>query len=313
MPNYKDPSEIQMENGRTMADYIRRGPNGLRGVVVGKATAGGTPVNYDPHDMTRVRINIIDPDGKGTSDVAISEFTHDRVNAAMAKANEAIPGDDIESIRERAAMVFEELAKMTKSSGVQRVPAKKTNAVVALPKVEQEPDDGEAEIISELQEEVQQNTTVVQAGPPVDKIDRNYSPMEAFGLKKRSPVPAQNNTAGTTSAARIGPPQKLVYFEKEGIGTVPAFFHDVIISLTPTDEYGLEESGFIVLVYDLRFEQNAARWFPPANDPYQRPWAAQINGDARLFLVHTTGFQYVYDNREYCILMVERAVTSTGL
>ena len=112
---------------------------------------------------------------------------------------------------------------------------------------------------------------------------------------------------------RVGPPQKLVYFEKEGIGTVPAFFHDVLVSLTATDEYGLEESGFIVLIYDLRFEQNAARWFPPANDPYQRPWAAQINDDARLYLVHTTGFQYVYDNREYCVLMVERAVTSTGL
>jgi hypothetical protein len=104
-----------------------------------------------------------------------------------------------------------------------------------------------------------------------------------------------------------------VYFEKEGIGTVPAFFHDVIIALTPLDEYGLEESGFMVLIYDLRFEQNAARWFPPANDPYQRPWAAQINDDKRLYLVHTTGFQYVYDNREYCVLMVERAVTSTEM
>jgi hypothetical protein len=62
-------------------------------------------------------------------------------------------------------------------------------------------------------------------------------------------------------------------------------------------------------VYDLRFEQAAARWFPPADDPYKRPWAVQINNDRRLYLVHTTGFQYVYDDREFCILMVEKAVT----
>lgn len=307
---YKDPSEIQMENGRTMADYIRRGPAGLRGVVVGKATAGGTPVNYDPHDMSKVRINIVDPNGKGTSDIALSEFTSDRLNTAISKANETIVGDDIESIRERAAMVFEEMAKMAKS-GVQRVPAKKTNAIVAPPPAPAPAPEEEEEIVNELEEEIQQRIT--PPGPPIEKIDRNYSPMAAFGLKKKTPSPTQNTAAIAGHPQRVGPPQKLVYFEKEGIGTVPAFFHDVLVSLTPTDEYGLEESGFIVLIYDLRFEQNAARWFPPANDPYQRPWAAQISDDKRLYLVHTTGFQYVYDNREYCILTVERAVTSTGL
>lgn len=305
---YKDPSEIQMENGRTMADYMRRGPAGLRGVVVGKATAGGTPVNYDPHDMSKVRINIIDPNGKNTTDISLSEFTPDRLNAAMAKASETIAGDDIESIRERAAMVFEEMANMAKS-GVQRVPSKRTNALPApLPPPEED------EIVNELEEEIQQTFAPAPSSPPIEKIDRNYSPMAAFGLKKKTTAPMQNAVASTGGhAQRVGPPQKLVYFEKEGIGTVPAFFHDVIVSLTATDEYGLEESGFLVLVYDLRFEQNAARWFPPANDPYNRPWAAQISDDRRLYLVHTTGFQYVYDSREYCILMVEKAVTSTGL
>lgn len=312
MPNYKDPSEIQMENGRTMADYMRRGPHGLRGVVVAKATAGGTPVNYDPHDMTKVRINIVDPNGNSTNNIAISDFTPDRMNTALAKANEQFPGDDIDSVRERAAMVFEELAKMSKS-GVQRVPIKKTNALPAPPPNEDDTDD--IEIVEELENEVQQHIQPppVPAGPPLDKIDRAYSPLAAFGLKKKQAPPMQTTASSAAHNTRVGPPQKLVYFEKEGIGTVPAFFHDVIVSLTPTDEYGLEESGFMVLIYDLRFEQNAARWFPPANDPYQRPWAAQISDDARLFLVHTTGFQYVYDSREYCVLMVERAVTSTGL
>jgi hypothetical protein len=64
----------------------------------------------------------------------------------------------------------------------------------------------------------------------------------------------------------------------------------------------------MVLIYDLRFEQSDARWFPPANDPYQRPWAVKINDDRRLYLVHTTGFQYVYDNIEFCVLLVEKAL-----
>ena len=129
--------------------------------------------------------------------------------------------------------------------------------------------------------------------------------MAAFGLKKQSgnPVPT---AAATTHKA--GPPQKLLYFEKEGIGAVPAFFHDVIVSVAQVSPDSAEENGFIVLIYDLRFEQNAARWFPPSNDPYQRPWAVQISDDRRLYLVHTTGFQYVYDNREYCVLLVERAL-----
>jgi hypothetical protein len=203
-------------------------------------------------------------------------------------------------------MVFEEMANMAKSS-VQRVPSKRTNALPAPPPQPPQPaQDTEEKLVQELEEEIQQ--TFTPPLPPLEKIDRNYSPMAAFGLKKKTTAPMQSSAASPAHSHRCGPPQKLVYFEKEGIGTVPAFFHDVIVSLTATDEYGLEESGFLVLIYDLRFEQNAARWFPPANDPYKRPWAAQISDDQRLYLVHTTGFQYVYDNREYCVLLVERAL-----
>jgi hypothetical protein len=309
MPAYQDPAAVKLESGRSMADAIRRGPYGLRGVVVGKATAGGTPVNYDPHDMSKVRINIINED-KQVSSIGFDQMTQDRVNAAVAAAEQKLPGDDIDTIRERAAMVFEELAKMNKSS-VQKTPVRRQP--VSAPPDEEDYD--EIEIVEELQEEISRPSPppVPAVAPPIDKIDRGYSPMAAFGLKKKSTAPTQVSGSGVTTGSRVGPPQKLVYFEKEGIGTVPAFFHDIIVSTAPADDESIEESGFMVLIYDLRFEQNAARWFPPANDPYQRPWAVQINEDSKLYLVHTTGFQYVYDNREYCILLVERAVMSTGI
>jgi hypothetical protein len=297
---YGDPASTRLENGRSMAELMRGGPKGLRGVIVAPSTAGGLPVNFDPHDRSKITINVIDPNGSNVGGLRLDQISNDAMELASSRAKEQYPGNDINSVRERAAMVFEELAKMEKA-GVQRVPVKRSAPV--LPPQRTAPPD-EAELLSALQAEAEQPPQL----PPIEKIDRNYSPMAAFGLKKQT---LQPHAAASAPAHRAGPPQKLVYFEKEGIGTVPAFFHDVIVAVSRAEMDSADESGFIVLIYDLRFEQNAARWFPPSNDPYQRPWAAQINDDTRLYLVHTTGFQYVYDNREYCVLRVERAIQST--
>jgi DNA-binding transcriptional regulator YiaG len=303
MSNYQDPAAVRMEDGRTMADYMRRGPHGLKGVVVAAATRGGTPVNFDPHDASKTVIHIVDPSGRASGTITFDKFTKENVVRASAAAQQKYPGDDIDSVRERAAMAFEELAKIA-NSGVQTVNKPKAVATSQSP-TRLEAD--EENIVTELREETRHEP----APPPIDKIDRDYSPMAAFGLRRKTTSLSAGQSAAPTNS-RIGPPQKLVYFEKEGIGTVPAFFHDAIVATTPTDDDELEESGFLVLIYDLRYEQNAARWFPPSSDPYQRPWAAQINDDNKLYLVYTTGFQYVYDSREYCILRVERAVISSG-
>jgi hypothetical protein len=311
MSGYGDPSLERLSNGRSMTDLMRGGPKGLRGVVVAPSTPGGIPVNFNPHDRSKIHINVVDPDGSNLTGLSLSQMDSRAVEQAMASAAELVPGNDINSIRERTAVAFEELAKIAKSN-VQRVPVKTAASrppVLRPPKPEpaEVTDDGEEQVLSELEHELEQQRQMTAAAqsPPIEKIDRNYSPMAAFGLKRQT-LPAQQTVSAP--AQKSGPPQKLVYFEKEGIGTVPAFFHDVIISISRKEPDSPEESGFIVLIYDLRFEQNAARWFPPSNDPYQRPWAAQISDDRRLYLVHTTGFQYVYDNREYCVLLVERAL-----
>lgn len=325
MPQYGDPAKERLQNGRSMAELMRGGPRGLKGVVVAPSNGGGTPVNFNPHDRDAIAINV-EPDG-ANSQLTLGQMTAERVSQALAAANNAVQGNDIESIRERAAVAFEELAKISKS-GVQRVPVKQ--AAFASPRpskpqvhptsaVNTEQDDDETyAMIAELDAEVdalqqqyghQPNPLIKQpALPPIEKIDRSYSPMAAFGLKKQPvQIPATQQPV-ITKTAHVGPPQKLLYFEKEGIGTVPAFFHEVLVNVTRQEIDNPEESGFLVLIYDLRFEQNAARWFPPSNDPYGRPWAVQISDDNRLYLVHTTGFQYVYDSREYCVLLVERAV-----
>ena len=304
MAQYDDPANVRLGNGRAMSELMRGGPKGIRGVVVSPSTPGGVPANFNPHDKNNIKINI-EPDGPNGSSLMLSDITADMTQTAVDKANSQITGNDINAMRERAAMAFEELAKMANSS-VKRVP----NKAVPPPVPKATAPSGVAAAMSEAQmlTELEETATTLRAEPPlppIEKIDRTYSPMAAFGLKKPPPAAATPVVAKSTTS---GPPQKLVYFEKEGIGTVPAFFHEVLISVSRPDPEIPEESGFIVLIYDIRFEQSAARWFPPANDPYHRPWAVQINDDRRLYLVNTTGFQYVYDGREYCVLQVEKAL-----
>jgi hypothetical protein len=303
---YTDPSQVRMENGRSLAELMRRGPNGLRGVVVAKATAGGNPEGFDPHDRSRIEIHV-EPDG-GNATLTLDKITADAVDKAIAVAKQTVKGDDINSIRERAAVAFEELARIAKSN-VKRVPVKQADAPPRVQRDVAPEVTEERELLEELEQEVQELRNFEPprpAAPPIDKIDRGYSPMAAFGLKKGPMATTTAPVVAKSSAS--GPPQKLVYFEKEGIGTVPAFFHDVLVNVARPEPDSPEESGFIVLVYDVRFEQSAARWFPPSNDPYARPWAAKISDDNRLYLVHTTGFQYIYDSREYCVLRVEKAL-----
>lgn len=284
MSGYKDPTKETLSNGMSIA-AVMRGDKGMKGVIVSPAGVDGRATGFNPHDKSTISINI-EPDSGNGQTLALSQFTKESVSAALKAAKEKIPGTDIHSIRERTAVAFEELSKIANSGVVKK--AVSTSAKPAAPPIEEE--------------------RVPEEETFHEPVDRTYSPMAAFGLKKSKQVPTAI-PAPTRASREIGPPTKLLYFEKEGIGTVPAFFHDVVIDVNFDDEE-LIETGFIVLVYDLRYEQAAARWFPPANDPYNRPWALQVSNDRRLYLVQPSGFQYVYDNREFCVLSVIKAVTS---
>lgn len=290
MNGYKDPAKETLSNGLSIASVVR-GSKDMKGVIVAPAGVDGRSTGFDPHNKSSIVINV-EPDSGNGQTLSLSQFTRESVKTAIDNARAKITGNDINSIRERAAVAFEELAKINNSGVV-----KKAAAVSAAP--------APAPVPAPQREPAAVAAPAVE--PETEAVDRSYSPMAAFGLKKAKATPA---TPATNRAAKdAGPPTKLLYFEKEGIGTVPAFFHDVVIDVN-FDDSALVETGFIVLVYDLRYDQATARWFPPAHDPYQRPWALQISNDRRLYLVQTTGFQYVYDDREFCVLSVEKAVTA---
>lgn len=292
---YKDPNKEMLGNGRSMADMMRRAPGGIQGAIIAKANNGGTPVNFNPHDRNALAVTIVDADGRGSQNLRLSDITKENMAAAISAVNNRVEDTgDIEATRERAALVFEELAKQS------RTVVKKAVAVdQAPPQMFQPPSQAPQSVAPVAYEQVAQ---------PAPRIDAEYSPMAAFGLKRQARAPSHVSGARPAVDEMAPPPKKLVYFEKEGIGTIHGFFHDVIVRLYD-DVDDAEQKGFIVLIYDLRFPQNAARWFPPANDPYGRPWALKMDDDSRLYLVHTTGFQYVYDAREYCVLLVEQSLT----
>jgi hypothetical protein len=287
---YKDPSEEILTNGRSMADMMRRGPGGIRGAIIAPANKGGTPINFDPHDRTNIAVQVVDPDGRGSQKLVLSAINKEAMDAAIVKAEQQVPQTgDINSIRERAAVIFEELAKQSHSVSKRPAvpPPRPAKSAATQPPAQ---------------------TTEEFTPPTPAQIDPDFSPMAAFGFKKQSrPAPA-SSAVSRRDDDDAPAPQKLVYFEKEGIGTIHGFFHDVIVRVYDEDESDAHR-GFIVLIYDLRFPQNAARWFPPAHDPYQRPWALKVTDDNRLYLVHSTGFQYVYNSREFCILLIEQFVT----
>lgn len=298
---YKDPSKEILANGRSMADMMRRGPGGIRGAIISPANTGGTPVNFNPHDKSNVAVQIVDPDGHGSQKLQLSAITKDAMAAATAAADARVGNAaDIETQRERAAVIFEELAKQSKSV------VKKAVVVKSSPQSTQHaPTSPTSAPLAEQVSAPEYEAAAISAPP---RIDHEYSPMVAFGLSRRPRHSADSTYVRGADPSLATAPQKLVYFEKEGIGTIHGFFHDVIVRVHDYDDDS-PQKGFIVLIYDLRFPQNAARWFPPANDPYGRPWALKVDDDNRLYLVHTTGFQYVYDSREYCVLLIEQALT----
>ena len=276
---YTDPSQETLANGMPVASVMRN-PT-LKGVIVSPAGVDGRSTGFDPHDRSNIDINIVNPDGTKVQTLHVAQLTKNALRHAVDAAKHKVPGNDIASVRERAAMAFEELAALSPGLGGKK-------AAVVVPPAP---------------------PPVPQAMPATTaEVDRSYSPMAAFGLNPATSAAGSTaqKPAIVPAVRKSGPPTQRVYFEKYGLGTVPALFHDVIIELFADDSDG----GFIVLVYDLGFEQAMTRWFPPADDPYKRPWAMQVQDENKLYLVHTTGFQFVYDNHEFCLLNVEKAINA---
>ncbi len=251
----------------------------LNGTVIPRATRGGVPVGTHIHDTRGAEI-VIDPHIPGQSTVVkLANVTAASLSRAVSKIDNSIPDDgDIRTSRLRASATFFALNDQQAQSGVA--------AAVEIP---------EADYVAVPRP---MNQQPMQPGPATR---RTASPLTAFDQPQRRPqMPQQAPPFQQQYQPQdlVGPPTIEVVFELEQFGTLPARYHDVVI-----------ETGFIVLVFDNR-HVGSMKYFPKANTGDTNPrMAMAITGANAVYLVATTGLQFIHDQQEYCILLIEQ----TGL
>jgi hypothetical protein len=134
---------------------------------------------------------------------------------------------------------------------------------------------------------------------PMQPTPRNrvVSPLQALHAAT-APVAAAAN-GHLVASDPVQAPTCEALFEIEHFGTLTAYYHDIVVS-----------PGFMVLVYDTRC-RNANRYFPEVQTGEKVPQLAlHIKGGSEIYLVQTTGIQYIYKEYEFCVLLVERQVTA---
>ena len=131
------------------------------------------------------------------------------------------------------------------------------------------------------------------------------SPLGAFSGATRQQAPQQTAT-GIPSDSKVqgdpGPPLQIVTIEREHFGKMDAPYHDVLV-----------RRGFVVLVYDTR-HVGSIKYFPEPADPgtVTPAMAIHIHGSTQVHRVQTTGIQFVHNDLEYCLLLVETTAELDG-
>jgi hypothetical protein len=268
---YRDPSTERLEDGRDVTSRIGQTSHGMRGTIIPRATSGGIPRGTHPHDMQNVELTI-DPHIIGQSSIVrLADINAQVLQEASQMAGQQTPEpDSIELQRLRGSAVLHNVSTITRGPG--RAPAS--------------PQAGQATIPA---------PNLARHGQPAPRMIR---PLQAFAHRGQQTA---NEERRELRAIDIDPPQRAavaptieVVFEIEHFGTLQANYHDIIV-----------EPGFIVLVYKTAYR--GSKYFPPSRDEKAPPLALNVVGREEVYLVHTTGVHYVYEDTEYCVLLVEKA------
>ena len=281
---YYDASNIHIADGRSALSVMRPGPEGLRGTVIPRASLGGVPVGTRPHAISNLRVTI-DPHIDGQSSVVrLGDITEASVAAATLDAQETTPDPyDMATQRLRGSAVLHGVAARNRTQ--EQAPAQPGFEGAVPP----------GNVAAHNLEHYAQ---------PVQTARRMASPLQAFNSPQphisEDGRPLRSIDMRTTVAAERAvavAPDKEVTFELQHFGTHTAFYHAVLTT----------NPGFIVLVYNNAY-QGGSKYFPQSRGEDAPAMALQVIGDSKVYLVHTTGFQYTYGGLEFCVLMVERQV-----
>jgi len=273
---------------------------GLTGVIVPKATPGGIPSGTQPHDTSGIVVRI-DPKGEdGGKRVPLQALSKTALDKATREVEREMgfthgQAQDINQQRELAARVMERFSQM------------QTEEPTA-PQTEPAPDAPPAPVVQQTAAPTvapAQAPHVPAAAPNIGGGFQSISPLGAFSAASRQTPPAKSDT-GVPNVSKVqgdpGPPLQLVTIEREHFGRMDAPYHDVIV-----------RSGFVVLVYDTR-HVGSIKYFPEPPPPgtVTPAMAIHIHGTTQVHQVHTTGVQYIHNDLEYCLLMVENTAELDG-
>lgn len=293
----------------TMLNHMRMGPAGLRGTVIPHATLGGIPMGTHPHSTQDVMVTI-DPHIRGqSSTIRLGDLNASNVTSAMREAAQFTPEPtDIRTFRLRGAAVMHTLANHIAEEHEEESQPMQSRQVRPIQPVAYNPQ----QPVQVAPQQAWPQNQFPQAYPPQQSSRQQSQPQPQLSQRRAvSPLAAFNQPIPQPQrelrqidirpqlsdfGQPIVPPTINVIFEMKHFGVMEACYHDVII-----------EQGFIVLVFDTR-SQGASKYFPATNRELDAPqMAINIVGSPEVYLVQTTGIQYVHADHEYCILMIEKS------
>lgn len=329
---YHDPSQHSFESngGRSIASLLPSGRQGLRGIVIPRATILGGSRGFDPH---KPRLVNIDPDIKGQSCVVdLSTITAEKMDKAFTAAsqNSLIQGD----IRLRAAQTYHNLAigyepvGMGSSRGQQlnerQPPIGSSGYVVPRAGL------GGGQILEELQEMTQplapqavMSPSVTPRAPVALSKQASQRPLKSTTLTSYQDITTptivaeQDETMATdySDSATLAPRplftnQSTQLIDKSNIkpimrnaGAVPAT--KVVFEMKGWGTFEavyhevIRNDCLLVLCWNTK--STAMKYFPPATDELM---AVKVN--ETLFLVYSYGSTFKHGDYEYSILIISQ-------
>lgn len=321
---YLDPARASLEqNGRSVASLLPGGARGLQSVIIPRSRREFGSRGFDAN---KPRLINIDPDIKGQSSVVDLSKIDKRKVAAAYKEAERTPGigdDDrlIASATFRSLAISTEPVGMSNNSTQFRMPRMSPiGGAYVVPKA----GPNGSQLLDEIPLDRQlEEVTISPAVTPFrrEPLDNVPEPLQ-LEEEPRRPVEkqatlrpvrsssllervAQNrtpvNNAGSPPARvqpRVSPPTRRVTFEARGWGQLPYCYHDVV-----------KANNLLVLVYEDSYD--GPRLFPPvtnSEDP-DSSLAVQLDGDDRIYEVHSTGATFNHNGCTYCILVIENEVS----
>lgn len=324
---YHDISQVKLElNDMPLASRVgnNHGFSGLRGVIIPRATRDGgsrghdhmipKPAYIDP-ELTNRRL-IVDPqriqkdpdkmidaiqqayaDYADPADATIAAY------ASFAEEVDAPPAPDVISIPQPQTVVPTPLSLDNPNAG------HSPNTYVA-PKAS--PGGGQIRAASPFGAMPHQpgfkpgvsRATPPPSTPPTQQKQASRT-MQAIRSLRGAFGDEQQGAASTPGVAPHsfggGRPLRKVTFELPGMGQFPCHYHDII-----------KHDGTLILVYDHSHPTQMV-WFPPApEDLNKEPTAIAIMVDgvgqepSYLYLAYPTGVRFPYENKEFCLLTIEK-------